>query len=238
MKLDSNLRGYLAGTLFSNGLRVAVAGAADRGAGRRRNQRLEESASGKSVVHVGFADHPELVAAKRAAGTWLHDRLRMVSTRCVGIDANREAVEALRLLGVSDIAAIDLATSEDAPILLAQRFDLVIAADVIEHVDSPVDFARSLRERCRANRFLFTTPNATSWPAFRETLAGMECINSDHRYVFTAYTLAKVLARAGFRIESVEYCMDDGPGRRGLLRPVVERLFPAFREILVAEVTP
>lgn len=57
---------------------------------------LEMLFSGKHVIDVGCADHPEVVAEKLAHDEWLHGRLARVAKRCLGFDVNAAAVQKLR----------------------------------------------------------------------------------------------------------------------------------------------
>jgi len=74
----------------------------------------------------------------------------------------------VRFLGVDSDAAT-IAFAAEANVLpnlsfsvdIAGQFELVIASEVLEHVDDPVDFLRSLRNRLASSdgRVLVTTPN-------------------------------------------------------------------------------
>jgi hypothetical protein len=66
-----------------------------------------------------------------------------------------------------------------------------------------------------------------------------ELINSDHRYWFTPYTLAKVVTRAGFTSLRLGFVENGVPRSRGGIRRALKqrllRMHPALREVLVME---
>ena len=56
------------------------------------------------------------------------------------------------------------------------------------------------------NRVIITVPNAFSWQNIRSTFLHNELINTDHRYWFIPFTLAKILNLSGFEIEEFNFC--------------------------------
>ena len=87
------------------------------------------------------------------------------------------------------------------------KFDYAILGEVLEHVDNPVLFIASIIDSYRENidRLIITVPNAFSSWHNKMAKKGIECINSDHRYVFTPYTLTKVLNEAGMEVEEIVF---------------------------------
>ncbi len=88
---------------------------------------------------------------------YLTHALRKRGYYALGVDISRNAVEtAQRLFGGEFIAA----PADKLKNLLKEKFDLIIAAEVIEHVKSPVDFVRNLSELLNSDgSLLLTTPN-------------------------------------------------------------------------------
>jgi SAM-dependent methyltransferase len=81
-----------------------------------------------------------------------------------------------------------------------ERFDCIILVSVIEHVHTPVDYLRALRERLRpGGKVVVATPNVDSvfrrllgprWPAFQ--------VVPEHVGFYNGPTLSALLKRAGF----------------------------------------
>jgi hypothetical protein len=193
---------------------------------------LEELVRGKRVIDLGCADHLDQLEPKLRAGTWLHARLSASATRCIGIDIDETAVAQVSAAGF-DVLVGDI-TGPGMPEISDADWDFLVLGEILEHVDDPVSFLRSIRERygARLPQVVMTVPNAFSLQSARAALGGVELINSDHRYAFTPYTLAKVATRAGY--EPVWFGFADrdplspprgvvGRFRRSIRTPVLRR---------------
>src|SRR5262245_38635821 len=105
----------------------------------------------KTVLDVGCADH---AADRSVAATWLHRHLRASARRVVGLDILEAAVTALREQGHEMVCGD--ATSID----LGERFEVVVAGELIEHVDNPGALIRNLARHLAPDGLLIvTTPN-------------------------------------------------------------------------------
>jgi len=85
------------------------------------------------------------------------------------------------------------------------RFDLILACEVIEHVDDPAGFAGDLRAAMadELSVAVFSTPDAQSiTPAEPPSEIFSRLFPGEHRYLFTSDVLRGILLRAGF--EAVE----------------------------------
>jgi hypothetical protein len=205
MKFSDDIFPYLSGQAFSNGLPVGVshrwAEVADR------FSLISERVTGGKVVHVGFTDHIPLIEQKMKRGTWMHGFVAQRTRRCLGIDIDATAVQHVRdTYGTPDIIAADI--MQEIPAIRTDHWDYILLGEILEHVDDPVLFLRSIRERYQnqIDRMIITVPNAFAYDNFRFLWRQQEIINSDHRYWFSPYTLAKIAARAGYTIEEFSFC--------------------------------
>lgn len=230
----AGLDAYLAGAQWSNAIRIPIR----VGEARDRLTILAELAHGKAVVDLGCADAGQ-VDEKISAGLWLHRRLVEAAERCIGIDIDSEAVARLHELGEPDIYVGDLSQPLEA--VDGERWDLLVMGELLEHIDDPVAFLQAIRSRHsgRIGQVALSVPNAFALRNLLHVVRGLEVINSDHRYWFTPYTLAKVLARAGMEPEWFTFC-DRLPRRSGfagrsrsaMLNLIFGRV-PAFRTELI-----
>src|SRR6185437_2596416 len=79
------------------------------------------------------------------------------STRFIGIDADRGSIAWAQESGCT-LANLGFSLAADLP--ASERFDLVIASEVIEHVDDPMGFLLHLRARLtESGRIVLTLPN-------------------------------------------------------------------------------
>lgn len=158
-------------------------------------------------MHVGCVDHSvELIVRESARGTWLHGVLSRVAQQCVGIDINEEGILYLKkTLDVEDVFCCDL-TSEALPLADDQTFDYLLLGEILEHVDNPVDFLTALRKKHFSQgvrRMIVTVPNALRERNHKYAENDQERINSDHRYWFSPFSIAKVLTVAGYEIDDI-----------------------------------
>lgn len=84
-----------------------------------------------------------------------------------------------------------------------ERFDTVVAAELIEHLERPYDFLRGVREvLARDGRLLLSTPNPVGWPTvlFEWTRSSRRFYTSDHTFYFSPRWVRRLLDRAGFEL--------------------------------------
>ncbi len=244
MRFDDRALEHLHGRAFNNALEVSVA---DGDRASDRVSLLVELCRERRVIDLGFADHPELIGEKIHSGVWLHAMLAAVAGRCLGIDISADGVARARELGYSDVLQADI-TGDLIAEVATDEWDLLVMGEVLEHIDDPVAFLRSIGQRygSRLQRVVITVPNAFSARNLIGALRGREVVNSDHRYWFTPYTLGKVLVRAGFTPEWFAYCESFPSTTSGGLRRRLRRLMaaaakrraPALRPDLVMAATP
>lgn len=198
---------YLKGTQFSTGTDAGFAWEASDWIYRSRYDVLSELAHGKRIIHLGCVDHDASeVERKRAKGKWLHDVLTESAGTCLGVDISRPGIEYMHSIGAGNAVCADItappASLTDVP------WDWIMIPEVLEHIGNPVDFLRGIRTAFRHNTggIVLTVPNAFCQENIRLAYRNKEVINTDHRFWFTPFTLAKVVSDAGFRIEQVHLC--------------------------------
>jgi 2-polyprenyl-3-methyl-5-hydroxy-6-metoxy-1,4-benzoquinol methylase len=155
---------------------------------------LQDLCAGKRVVHVGFVD-AGCQALNEQAGTWLHEHLAATARELVGIDLDAVGVERARSEGYEAYAidCRDVDAIEGAGIAPA---DVVVAGEVIEHLDDPGSFLDGLHHLVAPDGVLVvTTPNATGLVNSFALLGNFEVNHPDHVAMFTCQTLDSMLAR-------------------------------------------
>lgn len=206
-----------------------------------RNAVLGRLVRGARVLHLGFADHAPLIAAKRAQGVWLHDRVRAEAQAAWGVDINQDAVALAQSLGVPDLHAADVHGPEMPA--LVERFapDCWLLPDVLEHLHEPVAFLRRLAQLAPQARLVISVPNGLSLRNQLQALRGIERINSDHLCWYSPFTTLKLLRRGGYVAEALWAAQITPAGSvmgRALAALVARRPLWADNLIVVARVTP
>lgn len=162
-----------------------------------RIEYLSQQAQGRRVVHVGFVD-TGCRSMQEAAGTWLHAHLDRVATSLVGIDVNEAGVKEAVDAGY-EAYAVDCRDREAVEALGIEPAQLVIAGEVIEHLDDPGSFLGGLHNLLApGGLMIITTPNAYGLFNVFASLARREINHPDHVVMFTWQTLATMAERHGW----------------------------------------
>lgn len=246
-KYSGEVSSFFRGEKFSTGFDLCLG---ESGTSIGRIALLTELCRGKSVVHVGCADHLDIIEKKRAQGVWLHESLARLATRCVGVDVNREAIAYLRDgLGRTDVYVADAALRDDCGSLLQSQWDVILLPELLEHLGNPLryltDVVRLWGEK--SAELVVSVPNAYDFDGVLAAALGRERINSDHFAYYSPYTIGRLLELAGAKPREYWLCcsgwesQEDFSLRRllGGLRPsrVVRRLFPLLRPHVVVRAT-
>ena len=159
---------------------------------------LPELAAGQRVLHLGCVDEG-LTMQRSGTGALLHEQLAQVARDLVGVDISREGLELLESLVPGRYVHGDIETLGS---LQLPPCDLVIVAEVIEHLKNPHRFYCELASYLRGSgaTAVLTTPNAHGWVnQLRFAATRKELVHEDHLLVYTPTTLARSLTTANLK---------------------------------------
>ena len=173
---------------------------------------------------------PAILDIGCGTGAWL---LRFVQAGATLVGIDRETTQ-FGLSGTRSVA-VDIDTGD--PPLGSERFDLVSAIEVIEHLENPGRLLALASARLKpGGQFLLTTPNVNSVPArLRHLVTGRyrgfdEKSDPTHIMPIALPFLEKVLPRHGFVVDRVWGYPPTGTlmARRSsaVAFRILERLFP------------
>lgn len=205
MKINNETYKYLSGTEFSNSFNFKIN---ERFTERRRIDVLTSISQGKKIIHLGCLDHIPLIKNKIKEKTWLHGLLTEVADQCLGIDINKEGIEYVQKeLHFQNIVYGDIIHDDIPKIKELNKWDYLIMGEILEHVDDPVNFLKTIRHKFedKIDKIIITVPNVLTLQSMKAMKDNTESINSDHRYWFTPYTISKVLYQAGFTIDGIDF---------------------------------
>ena len=161
-------------------------------------------ARGRRVIHVGFAGETRATIDELTGrATWLHGRLARVASSLVGLDLDVTGVERAREAGF-EAHAVDAADRAALQGLGLAPADLVVAGEVIEHVEQPGPFLEAQHDLVApGGRLAVTTPNAASMLNPIAATARIELINPDHIAFYSWFTLKNLMERHAWDVREV-----------------------------------
>lgn len=174
----------------------------------QRTEFVFAACEGKDVLHLGCTNWP-YTASSDTDGLLLHRALSDVARRCCGLDQDQAGLDALAALGFRDLVRGDVERLDSLPEI--GTFDVIVAGEIIEHLQNPGLFLRSARTRLRpGGTLIITTVNA--YCAFRfiaYALKGrrgnQEPTHPDHVAYYSRATLRLLVEREGWSVRDERF---------------------------------
>lgn len=154
----------------------------------------------KTVLDLGCIRHSAGFAISDP--NWLHKKIKDVAKKVIGIDYLTEEVKKIRGLGY-DIRYGDVTK----PLPLEETFDVIVAADLIEHLTNFKGFFKNcLRFLNEEGCLIITTPNPFytdqfHYVAFKEQFV----MNPEHTCWIDPYAMIQLTARFGLELQDIRY---------------------------------
>src|SRR5258706_11279749 len=106
--------------------------------------------------------------------------------------------------GLDNVLLRDI-TGPVIPEISDKTWDFAILGELLEHIDNPVSYLREIRQKYQhaIEKIILTVPNVLTEQSFAAARRSSELINSDHRYWFSPYTIAKVMLQAGMELDEI-----------------------------------
>ena len=162
---------------------------------KKRIDYIRKYIENKICLDLGIVEHINNIEKEE----WLHRQIVEYSKYCLGVDYLCEEIEKLKQKGYNVI-------SENVETMnLNKKFDVIIAGELIEHLDNPGFFLENARKHLKSNGILIlTTPNPWSLGCFMKPIRiifGKDIrIDPGHVCWYDQQTLKKLLERHNFRI--------------------------------------
>ena len=136
--------------------------------------------SGKKIIHVGCAEHINLIEKKMKEGVWLHTILEKAATKIIGVDVNHNAIEYLKNLGIDNVFELNIISDSLPKYIKNERWDYLILGEIIEHLDNPVQFLTQINRKFNlyVDEIIITAPNAFRWFNVFTRLNSTKCLFS------------------------------------------------------------
>jgi len=159
---------------------------------------------GKKVLHLGCVDSG-LLRERFLSAKLMHQKLAEVATELWGIDIDADGISFLRSQGFDNLVVGDVCNLDKIPELQGQRFDVIVASKIIEHLMNPGLFLNAVDKLMIPGHteLIVTVPNAFRVSTLIQLLHGVEYVHPDHNYWFSYATVTNLLKKAGFEIREV-----------------------------------
>lgn len=197
-----------------------------------RDEAILEIARGQRVLHLGCVGNTDLSSEQRIhlAQQSLHWKLSKQAD-VVGVDYSAEVIEEYKRLGIfNNIFPGDVQRLEE--LKFEGAFDVVIAADIIEHLSNPGGMLTGIKNFCSdASRIVITTPHAFGLPNFIRFLRGTFTDGAEHVMTFNFDNMHNLLVRHGYGIERFDTCFQSHASSSRVLFPIGKRIFRSFPKL-------
>lgn len=164
-------------------------------------QRMDIVASlvgGKSVLDIGCADH-EIDGRAADSAILPHALLARAAKSVKGLDYEAEEVCKMREMG------FDVVQGNAEGFDLSEKFDAIVAGEVVEHLCNHRGFLESARRHLNDDgKLIITVPNSGGCFYIACTLLfGHETDGWDHTCMFTPTNISVLLKKCGYQTEKI-----------------------------------
>lgn len=153
---------------------------------------------GKGVLDIGCVNHE---ADSSSDAEWLHGKMCATAAKILGLDYAREEVDKLRAKGFN----VRVGNAESFS--MEERFDVVVAGNLIEHLSNPGNFLEACRKHINPGGCLaLTTDNCYGLRSLKAIFLHDKILpNKEHVLAFEEAVLRQLLVRHGFRVREFYY---------------------------------
>jgi len=189
---------------------------------KTREDRILEWVKGPNILDVGCTDH----IVRENSVYWLHQHLSQKFARVVGIDISEENLEKMRALGYKNLYRMDAESFS-----LEEKFDTIVAGELIEHLSNPGLFLNQARSHLNpGGRLIVTTPYVFSllYVLYSNLKFPKTCENPEHTNWLCIETMRRLSKRHGFHELYSDLVMDyrlDNPSWKYLFFAQTVNLF-------------
>jgi SAM-dependent methyltransferase len=165
---------------------------------------IKNACRGKKVLHLGCTNYP-YTEETIETGALLHFELEKIAGEIYGFDFDQAGIDILNRHGAKNLYRADLEKLDKVD--LDETFDVIIAGEMIEHLNNPGLFLRGIKRFMNPETSLIiTTINAYCgmrfWQYFLRGKNGAnEPVHPDHVAYYSYSTLNLIIRRENLEVE-------------------------------------
>jgi len=160
---------------------------------------------GKKVLHLGCTNYPYTRETIKD-NSLLHFELDKIAAELYGFDFDQAGIDILKENGAQNLYRADLEKLDEVE--LDEKFDVIIAGEMIEHLSNPGLFLRGIKRFMNPDtNLVITTINAYSGMRFgiyflRGKGGVNEPVHPDHVAYYSYSTLRLIIEREGLKVDN------------------------------------
>lgn len=194
-----------------------------------KNRSIICRSRGNRVLHLGCIGFTDLETSERVnlAKETLHWSLTQIAD-VIGVDYSKEEIEEYKRLGIFDNIVNGNVEKLDQ-LNLKEKFDVIVAGDIIEHISNPGLMLEGLKRFCHTNtQLVLTTPNAFGLANYIRYMMGQFKEGREHVMTFNIHNMENLLSRYNYTIEEAYTCYQPGAEKCGILFTIGKKFFETF----------
>lgn len=177
----------------------------------KRFEQLENIFEGKKVLDIGC-----VVGYRKP--NWIHGLIAGKASSLVGIDIDKDAIEEIH----QKFPHLDVRYGDARNFDVNDKFDVVHAGELIEHIDNFEGFFTSIKRHLKPNGIvIITTPNKETINQFFYNITGGMKVNDEHVCWFCDKTLKTLVERNGLKVEEIRFLNQPTVGIRKVFRALL-----------------
>jgi len=152
-----------------------------------RIDKVVELCRGLDVLDVGCVVNVDI----------FHARIVNAAKSALGLDIDGKGIERLRQMG------FEVVHGDAQNFCLDRKFDVIVCAEVMEHLKNPGAFLECAKKHLRPNgRLVITVPNAY----YTHLLFHHSTVGEAYYWIFCEGTLRSLFEGFNYNVERIEYC--------------------------------
>lgn len=164
-------------------------------------QKIASYITNKDVLDVGCVEHD--LSRANSTRPWNHWFIYKLAKSSLGIDIEEKSLQLMKKAG------FNVRTLDAEKMNFSNKFDVVFAGELIEHLPNPGIFLKKCNKALRKRgKIIITTPNTYSVNRIVRVIQFMTNeppVNIDHTLYLSPRTMTTLAEKCGIKVSKIEY---------------------------------